>query len=416
MVDKFTGTGYTTTALNLDYNRDGESNPISTPYSFATINNPVRQKINDIIDWLNNIISGVTSFTKAVIDNITIDGNTISSTNTNGDITLTPNGTGKVVFSSGTATTVPYLDANKKLVSSSVTPTTLGYLDATSSVQTQLNGTVKTSGDQTITGIKTFSGSMFSANLRVPMRYYEIGAIKDIVGANLILALIMNETGATTTIRDRSGNGYDATLSANASSMSPLVQGFKNSLLFSATSLYYWEVNDNDAFSFVSGGVDTPFSIFSVISPTSATTGEIFGKINYPGNDEYVIQFESATNKFRLLRYDSAHSSAYLYRYNNTALSLNNIYSVGVTSAAGSTASDIHCYLNGVLDDGTSGSNGSYTCMVNGTAKPGNTATWSGTRYPFVGRQSTIIVANSVLTANQMADLDLVCRGLTTSL
>jgi len=36
-----------------------------------------------------------------VADNITIDGNTISSTNTNGDITLTPNGTGEVNIAAG---------------------------------------------------------------------------------------------------------------------------------------------------------------------------------------------------------------------------------------------------------------------------------------------------------------------------
>ena len=45
----------------------------------------------------------------------------------------------KVIFHGLTATTVPYLDNNKKLQSSSVTPTQLGYVDFTSSGQTQLN-------------------------------------------------------------------------------------------------------------------------------------------------------------------------------------------------------------------------------------------------------------------------------------
>ena len=40
-------------------------------------------------------LNGITSLD---VDNITIDGNVISSTNTNGDITLTPNGTGKVIL------------------------------------------------------------------------------------------------------------------------------------------------------------------------------------------------------------------------------------------------------------------------------------------------------------------------------
>ena len=54
-------------------------------------------------------------------------------------------------LSGQTASTVPYLDASKNLVSSTVTPTTLGFLDATSSIQTQLNSKVSSSG--TVSGI-----------------------------------------------------------------------------------------------------------------------------------------------------------------------------------------------------------------------------------------------------------------------
>lgn len=62
------------------------------------------------------------------IDNIVIDGNTIKSADTNGDIAFDPDGTGGVVFSDLTATTVPYLDSNKAITSSAVTPTELGKL------------------------------------------------------------------------------------------------------------------------------------------------------------------------------------------------------------------------------------------------------------------------------------------------
>lgn len=75
------------------------------------------------------------------VDNLRLDGNTISSQNTNGDINLDPNGTGGVAFPDLTASTVPYLDANKELTSSSVTPTELGYLSGvTSAIQTQIDG------------------------------------------------------------------------------------------------------------------------------------------------------------------------------------------------------------------------------------------------------------------------------------
>ena len=47
---------------------------------------------------------------------------------------------GTVIFSGGTANTVPYLNGSKGLVSSAVTPTELGYLSGvTSAIQTQLN-------------------------------------------------------------------------------------------------------------------------------------------------------------------------------------------------------------------------------------------------------------------------------------
>jgi len=42
------------------------------------------------------VVAGVTALT---VDNLTIDGNTITSTDTNGSITLTPNGSGSVVIS-----------------------------------------------------------------------------------------------------------------------------------------------------------------------------------------------------------------------------------------------------------------------------------------------------------------------------
>jgi hypothetical protein len=51
------------------------------------------------------------------------------------------------IFNPLTATTVPYLDANKALKSSAVTPTELGYVSGvTSAVQTQLNGKLSSSG------------------------------------------------------------------------------------------------------------------------------------------------------------------------------------------------------------------------------------------------------------------------------
>lgn len=71
---------------------------------------------------------GTASSTQFNADNLRLDGNTLSTTNTNGDLTIDLNGTGSTIFADLTATTVPYLDASKKLTSSAATPTQLGYL------------------------------------------------------------------------------------------------------------------------------------------------------------------------------------------------------------------------------------------------------------------------------------------------
>lgn len=69
------------------------------------------------------------TFTKQKIDRIGV--------NTESQITMEDT----TRFSSGTASTVPYLDASKDLVSSSVTPAELGYLSGvSSSIQTQIDG------------------------------------------------------------------------------------------------------------------------------------------------------------------------------------------------------------------------------------------------------------------------------------
>ena len=50
---------------------------------------------------LGDTITDLNGLTSVDVDNLTLDGNTVSSTNSNGDINLTPNGTGTVVVPSG---------------------------------------------------------------------------------------------------------------------------------------------------------------------------------------------------------------------------------------------------------------------------------------------------------------------------
>ena len=78
-------------------NTDIQSVDISEGCAASGINNALRELMTD----LKNVSTGAVNLEtpgadQLNVDNIRIDGNTISSTDTNGDITLDPNGTGKV--------------------------------------------------------------------------------------------------------------------------------------------------------------------------------------------------------------------------------------------------------------------------------------------------------------------------------
>lgn len=102
-------------------------------------------------------------FTSATIRKIdTIQSNTAT------DITIDPSG--DLILTSATANTVPYFNATKKLLSSVVTDTELAYLSGvTSAIQTQLDSkaadadVVKITGDQSISGVKTFTGQIVAS-------------------------------------------------------------------------------------------------------------------------------------------------------------------------------------------------------------------------------------------------------------
>lgn len=75
------------------------------------------------IDWNGRIVKGTFQ-----AGNITVNTNTVATTNTNGDVIFDLNGTGRPLFTDLTASTVPYLDSSKRLQSSATTDTQLGYL------------------------------------------------------------------------------------------------------------------------------------------------------------------------------------------------------------------------------------------------------------------------------------------------
>jgi hypothetical protein len=85
------------------------------------------------------------------VQNFRFYQNTISTSNTNGDVHVNPNGTGKLILDDEAASRVLVTDSNKGVVASSTTTTVLGYLDISSSLTTLLGGKVNDTGD-TMTG------------------------------------------------------------------------------------------------------------------------------------------------------------------------------------------------------------------------------------------------------------------------
>ena len=99
------------------------------------------ESLNDVSFGSSGDISTVTIIGQLNADNIRIDGNVISSTNTNGNITLTPNGTGVVETVN---------DVNFGTIGDESTLTVVGQFNADTFT---LNGsTLSTTGDMTIQG------------------------------------------------------------------------------------------------------------------------------------------------------------------------------------------------------------------------------------------------------------------------
>ncbi len=90
---------FDSTAAN---NTDIQSTDISEGCAASGINNAIRELMADIKDVSTGAVNLETPAADRLdVDNIRIDGNTISSTDTNGDITLDPNGTGDTIIASG---------------------------------------------------------------------------------------------------------------------------------------------------------------------------------------------------------------------------------------------------------------------------------------------------------------------------
>ena len=102
--------------INLDPNGTGNiliDTATASRVFYSGASKELLTDANLTFDGSNLAVTGV-----ANIDNIKIDGNTISSRDSNGNVNLTPDGTGKVAVTYLTPTRVPYASTNGTLVDS----------------------------------------------------------------------------------------------------------------------------------------------------------------------------------------------------------------------------------------------------------------------------------------------------------
>ena len=127
-----------------------------------------------------NLTGGLNVTGDLAVDNIAIDGNGITSTDTNGDITLTPNGTGEVVISAGLATTLNAATATAVTLNSTagnITTLTAPTIDAQTTTTTTINATTGN-----ITNLST--DSLTLAALEVPLLDVTAGNITTLSAPN----------------------------------------------------------------------------------------------------------------------------------------------------------------------------------------------------------------------------------------
>ncbi len=132
---------------------------------------------------IGNITPSTGAFTQLDTDNLRLDGNTLSSTNTNGNINITPNGTGKTVISN------LYTDVNTSLTEF-IQDVTGGQIVDGNLIATSYDDTAGTTTinvvDSVVAGITTDSGLLETVNNQISILGGEGIDVTHPLGGNVI--------------------------------------------------------------------------------------------------------------------------------------------------------------------------------------------------------------------------------------
>lgn len=190
--------------------------------------------VADTADINGGTIDGVTIGTNSVVtdlrvDNLKLDGNVVSSTNTNGNIEVTPNGTGTVIISK-VAISAGAIDA-----------TTIGTTTAAAGTFTTLTSTGNTT-------IGDASGDTLTVNATPTMAVSPI--LSDLTASKPVFTDASKKlTSSGTLLTDQGGTGLasytagDLVYYASGTALTKLAVGTNNYVLTSSGSAPQWTAN-----------------------------------------------------------------------------------------------------------------------------------------------------------------------------
>ena len=198
-----------------------------------------------------------------LVDNLELNGNTLSTTNTNGDLILNPNGTGLVSIAN--AYTLPRVDGSS------------GYVLTTNGA-----GVVSWSASSSILGVAADSGTSQEINLlSETLTISGSGAISTATSTNAITVSVATATTTTLGVASFSATDFNVTagaVSLNTEAVQDIIGGMVSSNTESGISVTYDDTNgklDFDVGDFtltIAGDVDGSATVTNLGNTTVTVT------------------------------------------------------------------------------------------------------------------------------------------------
>ena len=189
--------------------------------------------------------------------------------------------------------------------------------------------------------------------------------------ANIKGLWMIDQTGDTTSITDRSEAAHTLDLSANASTLTPDVQGLARNVAITGPTSYYDTVDHadfsitTDKMTIIWAGVLTNATSSAMWAKLDLTTGSV--KAEYAFRIAYGDKLVAAV-------YNNGGTAAYIARSYNIAITgdENQFHVYAMTYSGGTTDAAIKIYRDGVQVDDTNAGRNSYTAAIDTTTKAGS--------------------------------------------